>query len=98
MTRSHMMTIRRQLLVKMFMLLDPSLLTFSFLVAAIPTFHLMELKSFAQFFSMRIELSNILLFLGLFYSWHVIFASFGLYGSRRLGSRSEEAVLVLRAT
>jgi len=47
---------------------------------------------------MRIKVPNILLFLGLFYSWHVIFSAFGLYGSRRLGDRKQEVVDVLKAT
>ena len=82
----------------MFMLLDPSLLTFSILVAAVPTWHLTKFASFAAFFSMRIKLLNILVFLGLFYFWHVIFSAFGLYGSRRLGDQKEEAVVLLQAT
>jgi exopolysaccharide biosynthesis polyprenyl glycosylphosphotransferase len=93
-----MTNFRRRFLLKMFMLLDPSLLTFSFMVAAIPTWHLTEFTSFAAFFSMRIKLLNLLMFLGLFYSWHMIFYALGLYGSRRLGDRREETVVVLKAT
>ena len=93
-----MTNFRRQILVKLYMLLDPSLLTFSFLVAAIHTWHLTEFNSFAAFFSMRVKLSNILIFVGLFYFWHLIFSAFGLYGSRRLGDRTEEAVIALKAT
>jgi exopolysaccharide biosynthesis polyprenyl glycosylphosphotransferase len=89
---------RRQILLKMFMLLDPGLLTFSFMVAAIPTWHLTGFVSFAAFFSMRIKLLNLLVFLGLFYFWHLIFSAFGLYGSRRLGDRNEEAVVAVKAT
>ncbi len=47
---------------------------------------------------MRVKLSNLLVFLGLFYFWHLIFSAFGLYGSRRLGDRKEEAVVALKAT
>jgi exopolysaccharide biosynthesis polyprenyl glycosylphosphotransferase len=93
-----MTNFRRQILVKMFMLLDPGMLTLSFLIAAVPTWHLTHFYSFAAFFSLRIKLLNILVFLGLFYFWHVIFSSFGLYGSRRLGDRKEEVVIVLKAT
>src|SRR6202521_3766845 len=93
-----MTNFRRRILLKMFMLLDPSLLTFSILVAAVPTWHLTKFASFAAFFSMRIKLLNILVFLGLFYFWHVIFSAFGLYGSRRLGDQKEEAVVLLKAT
>jgi exopolysaccharide biosynthesis polyprenyl glycosylphosphotransferase len=93
-----MTSFHRQILIKMFMLLDPSLLTLSFMVAAVPTWHLTEFTSFAAFFSTRIKLLNILLFLGLFYFWHIIFSALGLYGSRRLGDRREEAIVVLKAT
>src|SRR5665213_302696 len=93
-----MTNFRRQFLLKTFMLLDPGLLTLSFMVAAIHTWHLTEYDSFATFFSMRIKLSNILVFLGLFYFWHLIFSAFGLYGSRRLGDRKEEAAVALKAT
>jgi exopolysaccharide biosynthesis polyprenyl glycosylphosphotransferase len=93
-----MTNFRRRILIKMFMLLDPSLLTISYLVAAIRIWHLTEFTSSAAFFSMRIKLLNILVFLGLFYLCHVIFSSFGLYGSRRLGDRKGEAIVVLKAT
>jgi exopolysaccharide biosynthesis polyprenyl glycosylphosphotransferase len=92
-----MNSFRRQILLKMFMLLDPGLLTLSFLVAAIRIWQLTGFTSFAAFFSMRIKLSNFVLFLALFYCWHLIFSMFGLYGSRRLADRKEEAVVVLKA-
>ncbi len=93
-----MTSFRRQLLVKLFMLLDPTLLTFSYVVAAIRIWGLTEFTSFAAFFSMRVKLANAFVFLGLFYFWHVIFSAFGLYGSRRLGDRRQEAVVALKAT
>ena len=92
-----MTNFRRQILLKMFMLLDPGMLTVSYMVAAVLTWHLTEFTSFAEFFSMRIKLSNFLLFLGLFYFWHLIFSAYGLYGSRRLGKRKEEVAVVLKA-
>jgi exopolysaccharide biosynthesis polyprenyl glycosylphosphotransferase len=82
----------------MFMLLDPSLLTAAYIVAAIRIWHLTEFTSFAAFFSMRIKLSNLLVFLSLFYFWHVLFSTFGLYGSRRLEDRKQEAGVALKAT
>lgn len=74
------------------MLLDPGLLAISYVVAAARVWHLTEFNSFAAFISMRIKVLNILLFLGLFFSWHVIFSAFGLYESRRLGDRKKEEV------
>jgi exopolysaccharide biosynthesis polyprenyl glycosylphosphotransferase len=93
-----MTNFRRQILSKIFKLLDPSLLTFAFLVAAIRMWHLTGFTSFAAFLSMHIKLSNVLLFLGLFYSWQMIFSAFGLYESKRLGDRTEEAVVAVKAS
>jgi exopolysaccharide biosynthesis polyprenyl glycosylphosphotransferase len=93
-----MTNFRRQILLKMFMLLDPCLLSLSCLAAAIRVWHLTEPTSLAAFFSIRIRLLNLLVFFALFYSWHLIFSSFGLYGSRRLGVGTGEALVVLKAT
>jgi exopolysaccharide biosynthesis polyprenyl glycosylphosphotransferase len=93
-----MTNLRRQILVKMFMLLDPTVLTLSYLVAAIQVLHLTELTSVAAFLSMRVKLMNVLVFLALFCSWHLIFSAFGLYESWRLGDRKEEAVAAVKAT
>jgi exopolysaccharide biosynthesis polyprenyl glycosylphosphotransferase len=93
-----MTNFRRQILIKAFMLFDLGILAVSYMVAAVRIWHLTAFNSFASFISMRVKVLNILLFLGLFYSWHVIFSAFGLYRSRRLGDRSQEAMDVLKAT
>src|ERR1700739_165817 len=80
-----MTNFRRQIPRKVFKLLDPSLLTIAYLVAAIRTWHLTGFTSFTSFLSMHIKLSDVLVFLGLFYSWQAIFSAFGLYESKRLG-------------
>ena len=89
---------RRQILNKAFMLFDLGILAVSYMVAAVRIWHLTAFNSFAAFISMRVKVLNILLFLGLFYSWHVIFSAFGLYRSRRLGDRKQEAMDVVKAT
>lgn len=93
-----MTNFRRQILIKAFMLLDPLVLAFSYVIATVQTWHLTALGSFAAFFSMRIKVLNFVLFLGLLYSWHVIFSTFGLYRSKRLGDQEQEVVEVLEAT
>lgn len=80
------------------MLFDLGILAVSYMVAAVRIWHLTAFNSFAAFISMRVKVLNILLFLGLFYSWHVIFSAFGLYRSRRLGDRKQEAMDVVKAT
>ena len=94
---SPMTNSRRQTLLKMFMLVDLGILAFSFLAAAVPVWHLTASDSFAAFISMRVQVRNILLIVGLFYSWHIIFSALGLYGSRRLGSRKQELIDLLKA-
>ena len=54
--------------------------------------------SFAQFLDMRIKLGNVAIFVVLLWVWHLIFGMFGMYGSRRLGGRTAEAIDVIKAT
>jgi exopolysaccharide biosynthesis polyprenyl glycosylphosphotransferase len=89
---------RRQLLIKAFMLFDLGVLVASYVVASVGVWHLTEFTSFASFISMRVKVLNIFVFLGLLYSWHVIFSACGLYRSRRLGSQRREAADVAKAT
>jgi exopolysaccharide biosynthesis polyprenyl glycosylphosphotransferase len=93
-----MTNFRRQILIRAFMLFDLGILAFSFLMASIRVWHLNELSSFTSFISMRVKVVNILLFLALIYSWHLIFSLSGLYRSRRLADRKQEAADVLKAT
>jgi exopolysaccharide biosynthesis polyprenyl glycosylphosphotransferase len=93
-----MTNFRRQIPRKVFKLLDPSLLTLAYLVAAIRTWHLTGFTSFASFLSMHIKLSDVLVFLGLFYSWQAIFSAFGLYESKRLGDQKKEAAVAVKAS
>lgn len=93
-----MTNFRRQILLKTFMVFDPGILAFSYVLAAARIWHLTAFSSLAAFLTMRIKVPNLLLFLGLFYSWHVIFSAFGLYESRRLGDRKQEVADILKAT
>ena len=79
------------------MLLDLGLLTVAYAVAALPVWHLTPVSFFASFIGMRIKVENLLLFGLFFYTWHVILSAFGLYGSRRLVSRRQEVVDLLKA-
>ena len=54
--------------------------------------------SFAEFMSMRIKLSNFLIFVVALLAWHVIFAICGLYKSKRLSTQKEEMILEWKAT
>ena len=92
-----MTNFRRHILNQTFMLFDLAILGVSYMVASVGIWHLTELSSFTSFISIRVKVLNILLILGLFYCWHVIFSSFGLYRSRRLGDQKQEIMDVLKA-
>ncbi len=89
---------RRHILINSLKLFDIFLLIFSFGVATIISHNLLRSISLEQFLAIRISVQNFFLFLGLMLVWHVIFAANGLYHSRRLSSRWEEARDVVKAT
>jgi len=91
-------TNKRRLLNSAFKILDLVLLSISFGVATLPHLALGSMMSFAQFLEMRIKLQNFVVFIALLWIWHLIFRMLGLYGSKRLASRTEEAVDVIKAT
>lgn len=92
-----MTNFRRKILNNTFMLFDLGILAASYVASAIAIWHLTGFNSFASFISMRVQMRNILVFLALFYGWHLIFSAFGLYRSRRLGDRKQEIRDALKA-
>jgi exopolysaccharide biosynthesis polyprenyl glycosylphosphotransferase len=93
-----MSSFRRQVLMKAFMLFDLAVMAVAFTLAAVPGAHGTTTVSLADFFSMRVKVGNILLFLALLFAWHFAFTVFGLYQSKRLGDRKSEVKDVLSAT
>jgi exopolysaccharide biosynthesis polyprenyl glycosylphosphotransferase len=93
-----MTAFRRKILNASFVWLDLLVLAASWVVAAASIWHLSAFHSFTSFISMRVKVSNVLLLFALFYSWHVIFSAFDLYGSKRLGGRKQEAIDVALAS
>src|SRR5271155_2337947 len=88
---------RRQILLNIFKLFDLGLMTFAFVMAALPGLEESHSVSFAEFFSMRIKIANLAIFALLVLSWYFIFNLFGLYRSRRLSTRGRELKDVLKA-
>src|SRR5271166_4667131 len=92
-------TARRQVLLNALKLFDLAVMMGCFLAAT-----WVELRqtqtglSFSEVLSMRIKLSNFLLFAGLMFVWHVIFSSFGLYGSRRFAGRRRDVTDYAKAS
>jgi len=80
------------------MLFDPCVLALCFVLVAIRIWHLSAFGSFAEFFSMRVKVLNIVVALSLFYFWHLTFLSLGLYRSKRIGNQAQEVADLLLST
>jgi exopolysaccharide biosynthesis polyprenyl glycosylphosphotransferase len=88
---------RRQILLNIFKLFDLGLMTFAFVMAALPGLQENRSVSFAEFFSMRIKIANLAIFALLIFSWYFIFNLLGLYRSRRFSTRGRELKDVVKA-
>lgn len=89
---------RRRILVDALKLFDLSVMVVAFALATVPSWGVGRTISAADFFSMRVKLGNLIIFLGLLLLWHLFFSGFGLYGSHRLSSRLSESFDIVRAT
>jgi exopolysaccharide biosynthesis polyprenyl glycosylphosphotransferase len=90
-------TIRRQLLVNAFKLFDLCAMIVCFGVATLAVSETSQTGSLAEFLSLRVKISNFLIFALFLVSWHVIFSSFRLYASHRLSRRRDEMLDILKA-
>ena len=77
---------------------DLVLMVAAFVVSTLPLFHRVGRFTLAEFFSMRVKLGNLILFLSFLLVWHILFSVFGLYGSKRMSRRWEEARDIAAAT
>jgi exopolysaccharide biosynthesis polyprenyl glycosylphosphotransferase len=88
----------RRALLALLKLFDLALAMLSYGLATFLIAHASDSVSFKQFLSMRIKLSNFAIMALTVYAWHLIFVMCGLYESKRLSTRREEAVGELKAT
>jgi exopolysaccharide biosynthesis polyprenyl glycosylphosphotransferase len=79
-------------------LFDLFLMMVSFALATIPQYQRVGRFGLAEFFELRVKLGNLILFSCFVLIWHLLFSVFGLYGSKRLGSRRDEIWDITRAT
>jgi len=77
---------------------DLALLALCYGVATFLAVQVAHRESFAAFLSMRVKVSNCLIFAGMLLTWHLIFLMCGLYESRRLATRLQDMVAELKAT
>jgi exopolysaccharide biosynthesis polyprenyl glycosylphosphotransferase len=93
-----MINLRRELLLSALKLFDLAVMVLAFALATVPALGVGHTITAAEFFAMRVKVGNFLIFLGLLILWHLLFATFGLYTSYRLASRTAELVDVAKAT
>ena len=79
-----MPVLKRQLLLNAFRTADLAVMGLVFNITMAASAQSISMD-YEQFLAVRLELSNILLFLGFALIWHLIFASHGLYRSPRIG-------------
>ena len=92
-----MSSVRRQMLLTLLKLLDLTVLVSCFALATVPVLYESGLP-FSEFFSMRVKVQNFIIFMALLLIWHLIFASCGLYASRRMHSQQSDVLDALMAT
>ncbi len=88
---------RFQLLLRYFQVIDLLSVVFAFGVATIAVNWRMGEFSLEEFLAMRISLDNLILFLALVLSWHIVFSLYGLYETGRLSSRWAEVRDILKS-
>ena len=93
-----MSSIRRRLLLDALKLFDLAVMVLAFALATVPAQGVGRTIAVADFFSMRVKLGNLLLFVSLLILWHALFVAAGLYASHRLSSRMSEAADIVKAT
>jgi exopolysaccharide biosynthesis polyprenyl glycosylphosphotransferase len=77
---------------------DLLLMSAAFSVATLPLVHRVGRMSLAEFFSLRVKLGNLILYVSFLLAWHFLFTVFGLYKSKRLSGRLEEVRDIIAAT
>lgn len=92
-----MLAFRRKLLLNLFKLSDICTLIAALLIASWVVTYSMNWITLKEFLSLRVKVVNFILFLGMILLWHLLFNSFHLYHSRRLGSRLQESKDILKA-
>ena len=89
---------RQQILLRYFQVTDLLTIVLAFGIATVIEHMEPDILSLEEFLAMRISLQNVILFLGLIVTWHIIFSLSGLYDPARLSSRWAEARDVLKST
>ena len=92
-----MSNVRRKILLNVFKLFDLGLMVLAFLGAGAIAFERHKV-TLAEFFSMRVKVQNLAIFVLFLLAWHFVLSAFGLYASRRRSRRYSEVFDVVKAT
>ncbi|MGB5516317.1 MAG: hypothetical protein WBP36_17500, partial [Thermoanaerobaculia bacterium] len=92
------MRVRRQVIFAFWKATDLALMVLAFGLSIWISILQPQGISFSKLLSVRLKLSNILLFLGFLLLWHLVLSWLGLYRSHRLQSFGQEALDVFTAT
>ena len=95
---STMSSTRRQMLLNLFKIFDLLIMVSAFALATVAVLQESGGGSFSDFFTMRVKVQNFLIFVIFLLVWYLIFASLGLYESRRFIPRRAEVLDTLKAT
>lgn len=94
-----MHALRRQLLIKFNKVFDIGAMVFSFaatsLIASMESAASVPIE---QFLASRVKIQNLFILLVLFLAWQISFRMVGLYRSRRMSTRFQEAIDILKVT
>jgi exopolysaccharide biosynthesis polyprenyl glycosylphosphotransferase len=93
-----MNNVGRVLLLNALKLFDLGMMILAFVAACLAVLHYSHTVSIMEFFSIRIKIQNLFIFLLFLFAWHLIFSLSALYASRRLSNRRDEVVDVIKAT
>jgi exopolysaccharide biosynthesis polyprenyl glycosylphosphotransferase len=93
-----MPTFRRRILFEGLKIFHLAIMVVAFALAAVLALGVGRVISVTDFLSMRTSVGNFIIFIGLLFLWHNLFAAVGLYESHRFASRMAEAREVVKAT
>jgi FlaA1/EpsC-like NDP-sugar epimerase len=88
---------RRQFIVSSLKTFDLTVLILTFVLSMILSASQSGSMSLVEIFSVKVKLWNFVIFAALLAIWHLIFAMFGLYESKRLATRWAESVDAVKA-
>jgi exopolysaccharide biosynthesis polyprenyl glycosylphosphotransferase len=92
-----MHTLRRRILLKTYELFDLVIMVGWFVIGVAVEALFVAHISFDAFMGMRIKIQNFAIFMCFIMAWHLIFRVFGLYETRRISSRKQEILDLLKA-